>query len=320
MGVTRLELSAQGLGSARFALGPLNIAGNLLQALRLRPLAVDPVWRARSRQVIRDHDLRLLGLLGGGGPHGYAPDFVRPEPPSFDSSPDAACHAIATAAPERVRYEMAKVIGGSSWDDTPAGRAPRLLLDSLERGEAHLARRAADQMWVFWRHVLAPHWPRMREHLEHDVTRRATVIAREGAIGAITGLAPNLSWNDGGLDFRTASACGATLQPGAVVFVPCPFIERAVFCGGEPAGAPAPRLPLICYPAVPTAASPFTRELIGSTRTRVLAALDTPRTTADLAQWLHLSYSTVSYHLQILNRAGLVRRTRHSLEVRYQRH
>ena len=59
-------------------------------------------------------------------------------------------------------------------------------------------------------------------------------------------------------------------------------------------------------------------ELIGRTRARILAAVADPATTGEVAGRLRLSPSTVSYHLQILHRAGLVRRTRELRSVLYQ--
>ena len=36
------------------------------------------------------------------------------------------------------------------------------------------------------------------------------------------------------------------------MLAPSVFTDRAIFCGAEPPGAPAPRTPLIVYPAAPT--------------------------------------------------------------------
>lgn len=316
-GMIRVELGAEGLGKARFAVGPLNVAANLLHELRLRPRSIDARWRDRAGRTLRDHNLALLALLGGGGPRGYAPDFLRPEPFAFHTSPDTALHAVATASSERVRYEMTAALNGHAWDDSPGGGPPRLVLDALHRGEDHLARTAADQMDRFWQRVVAPHWPRLQAQLEEDVTARANMIARAGVTSAVTGISPNLAWREGGLDIHIG-AHELEISADAVIFVPCPFTIRASFGAGEPEGTPDPRTPLICYPALTTGGSPLTGELIGETRARLLAELTQPRTTSEIAARLHLSRSTVSYHLQILHRAGLLHRTRESLHVLYQ--
>lgn len=59
-------------------------------------------------------------------------------------------------------------------------------------------------------------------------------------------------------------------------------------------------------------------ELIGRTRARILDAAADPAATGEVADRLRLSPSTVSYHFQILRRAGLVRRTRYVRRVLYQ--
>ena len=51
----------------------------------------------------------------------------------------------------------------------------------------------------------------------------------------------------------------------------------------------------------------------------MLAELSQPRSTRELAERLYLSPATVSYHLQILHRAGRVQRARSSRTVLYQR-
>ncbi len=318
----RIGLGAHGLGRARFAISPLDAAEDLLFALGRAPRSLDVGWRAQAVEALSTRQLGLLAVVGSGGPIGYAPDFLRPEPASFETGLDTALHQVATASPERIRYELNGAIGGHSWDQNSAHKPPRLLLAALDRGEDHFARRLADELEQFWRAVIAPHWPGIRARLEADVTARATAIARSGLVDTVNLLAPNLAWRDGGLDFRlpTPGPHHMTIAADAVIFVPSAFANRAVFCAGEPEGAPDPRTPLIVYPAIPpeSARPRQVDELIGATRAQLLAELVQPRTTGELARRLYLSPSTVSYHLQILHRAGLIQRTRSSRNVLYQ--
>ncbi|MER7584494.1 winged helix-turn-helix domain-containing protein [Kitasatospora sp. NPDC097691] len=236
---------------------------------------------------------------------------------------DEALHRVATTPRERIRYELTAAVGGHSWGHTAADRPPRLLLDAMERGEEYLAQRVAVELEQFWHTALARHWPGIRARMEGDVAARATVIAQHGIAAAVDDLAPNLEWDDGALNVHLAIPGLPTshLDADAAIFVPSVFARRATFCGAEPPGAPAPRLPLIVYPVGPNDCLPAGRggELIGPTRTKLLAELAQPRTTGELAQRVHLSPATVSYHLQILHRAGLVQRTRRSRTVLYQR-
>jgi len=280
-------------------------------------------WQSLATQVLTQQRLGLLAVVARGGPLGYSPDFLRPEPQGFHTSLDDALHQVVTIPPERIAYELSAAIGGRSWDSGSVHRPPRLLLQALERGEGYVAQRIADEMARFWRGALAPAWPGIRVRLEADISARASAIARHGLADTLNRLAPNLEWRDGSLTVYLPpdSPFRWTLDADAVVLAPSVFTDRASFCAAEPPGAPAPRSPLIVYPAAPADCLTPSGEhqLIGATRAKVLAELSQPRSTTEVAQLVFLSPATVSYHLQVLHRAGLVTRTRRSRHVLYQR-
>ena len=60
-------------------------------------------------------------------------------------------------------------------------------------------------------------------------------------------------------------------------------------------------------------------DLLGGTRAALLARLTSPMSTGELSRDLHWSEPTVSYHLMILLRAGLVDRSRRGRQVFYRR-
>ncbi|MFJ7907255.1 ArsR/SmtB family transcription factor [Kitasatospora sp. NPDC096204] len=319
----RIRLGARGLGGVRFAVSPVGAAKDLLRLVGFSPATLTPQWRTRATDALSRHRLGLLAVVGGGGPLGYAPDFIRPEPPAFLTDIDTGLHQIATTPQERIRYELAGAVNGHAWDPGSGHPPPRQLLRALDRGEDHFAHRLADEMARFWHAALAPSWPAIRARLEADVTARASEIARSGLAEALNRLAPNLEWRDGELlvHMRTDSIHQLTLDADAVILTPSVFVDWALFCAGEPPGAPAPRTPLIVYPAAQADCLPPAQDhpLIGAMRRRLLAELSQPRSTTELAQRLYLSPATASYHLQILHRAGLVTRTRRSRHVLYQR-
>ncbi|MEU1286772.1 helix-turn-helix domain-containing protein [Kitasatospora sp. NPDC005856] len=318
----RIRLGARGLGGVRFAVSPVGSAKDLLRLVGYSPGTLTPSWRTRATDALSRHRLGLLAVVGGGGPLGYAPDFLRPEPPAFLTDIDTALHQIATTPQERIRYELAAAVNGHSWD--PGGHPPPpQLLRALDRGEDHFARRLADEMARFWHEALEPSWPAIRARLEADVAARAAEIARRGLAEVLNALAPNLEWRDGELivHLRTEGIHQLTLDADAVILTPSVFVDWALFCAGEPPGAPSPRIPLIVYPAAQVDCLPPEQDhpLIGATRLKLLAELSQPRSTTELARRLYLSPATVSYHLQLLHRAGLVTRTRRSRQVLYQR-
>lgn len=60
---------------------------------------------------------------------------------------------------------------------------------------------------------------------------------------------------------------------------------------------------------------PLLGSVLGHSRSTLLAGLDLPRTTSQLANRHHLSPSTISYHLSHPLRAGLVTRAREGSRV-----
>jgi DNA-binding transcriptional ArsR family regulator len=314
----RVELGSDTLARTRFALSPLHQAVTLLYHLKRAPAELPQSWRVQAERCLRDRRLSLLATVGPGGPHGYVPDFLTPEPLSFEPDLTSQLHHVATTPVERVRYEMASAIGGHPWrtDPGPAPSAP--MTTALRDGEESLAEHLADELEQFWHHVFAPRWPQLRDQLENDIAVRSDMIARLGFAGMVRELSPTIEWRDGGLDLHIPYH--GYLVADAAAFVPAAFTRRALHTV-DAEDAPGRRPLLISYPVL-TARVPQAQsadDLIGATRTRVLAELTEPISTGELAQRLELSPSTVSYHLQILNRAGLTRRSRRDQVVLYQR-
>jgi DNA-binding transcriptional ArsR family regulator len=224
---------------------------------------------------------------------------------------------VARTSIDRVQYEMSCVVNGHPWAGRPNGTASVQLASAVERGEQHFAGRVADELDQFCQSAITPRWPRLRARMEEDISGRMDVVARHGYGAMISGLAATTRWRDSGLDIDVAAR--GPVSASAVIFAPCPFTGRPMHCI-DTSDAPGHRTPLIAYPAInrPRVAAASLDELIGTTRARLLAELSTPRSTPELASLLYLSPSTVSYHLQILHRAGLTRRIRRSRRVLYQ--
>ncbi|CCH30976.1 helix-turn-helix domain-containing protein [Actinosynnema sp. NPDC047251] len=299
----RIELSAPALASARFGLSPLMEIGTVLNQWQGNR---DARWARAARDTVVRHDLRLLaGFLEHGG---YVPDFLNPLPAGYDADVEQELHAVATAAPEQVAAEVAGWVRGR----LPSGPRPRPVLDFLERGEAHFAHRAADELARFWAEFLSPRWPAVHRRLEADVDRRARTAAREGLGAVLGGLDGGTRWAGGALevsrpfDRDVRATTGLLLLPST--------LAGHVGVGVDPLGI---RPVHLVYPA--TATDHDLAGVLGHTRNALLLDLETPRTTAELARRHHLAQSTVSYHLGRLHRAGMLTRTRTGTAVRYQR-
>ena len=319
--LTRIELDARALGNVRFALSPLHTLTEALLLVRGAGASGRGGWARQIAQTLRVRRLALLATLFG-EPSDYVPDFVIPRPVSYEESVEAELHRVATARPERVREEIALLLHGGHGGhgvNGLGGAVPGPLLRALRRGERVLAEQVAAELAELWRYAVHPHWPTLRARMEADITHRARVMARQGMVSMLVGLHPWIEWD--GQQVRLAgpartpvrSATGLLLVPR--LFGPTPITVS---------GAEDRRQPLLMYPALPVPdaprpAAPAAHELLGTTRAALLADVGVPRSTEQLAERHDLSRSTVSYHLSVLHRGGLVTKTRHARRVLYQR-
>ena len=317
--VFRIRLGVRGLARTRFAISPLSEVFALLE-LVIRPESVPKARRPlmlRTRAALRRDDMPLLRALAVPG---YLPDLLTPQPDGPEPDVLAELRLVRSTPAARVRAEMTAVRDGRP----EAGLAPRplapVVADALSAGESHLTDLLASELELLWRLVLAAEWPAIRAALGADVNRRAGILAREGAASLLGGLHPSIGWQDGEIHiesrFTADVSCDDTLVlvPSAVSAHPVTLIDP---CRDDR------RPPVICYPAdvVPDGrrVDLSTQALLGATRASLLADLDAARTTTELATRHHLTPSAVSYHLGILNRSGLARRSRVGPRVLYQR-
>ena len=335
--MARITVHASGLVDWRFAISPLHATVGLLYFRARAPHAIPRQWFAAVSDAVSDRRLRVLALLTREGALGYLPDFLTPEPTAFEADPDDELHRVAAARADRVAYEMSHAIDGPSWaTGIPArrmSRRPAWLLDAVDRGERQLAEDLAGQLAHAWHTLVAPSWPTIRTQLEDDIAYRTRQLSQHGLARMLAGLSPAVSLAPGGLAMNLATSFYDGLDSGAdtgsgtgsdvgtgstVVLTPTAFGHRPVVTL-DPPGAPGRRAALIGYPSVTNVRAEPTRldELIGVTRAELLSELRTPQSTDQLAQRLHLSPSTVSYHLQILLRSGLAFRVRDARRVYY---
>jgi DNA-binding transcriptional ArsR family regulator len=321
------KLHGEGMIDWRFALSPLHATVDLLFFHYATPGGLPRQWHAAANDTLTDKRLRLLALLMREGGYGCIPNFLTPPPTTFEPDPQDETHDVAATPAGRVAFEMAHLINRSPWPATAAACAPPdrpvWALRALDRGEAKLAEDLAGQLALAYRLLIEPSWSRIRDRLEADVTRRTRDFARHGLTGMLAGLNPQTCPAPGALSLAMTTPVEATVDVnlgpnGAVVLIPSAFGRQSTLTI-DPPGIPDGRAAIIGYPSAVTAppGQPCLSELIGATRAEVLSELRTPQSTDHLARKLHLSRSTVSYHLQILFRAGLVLRVRDGHTVYY---
>jgi DNA-binding transcriptional ArsR family regulator len=244
---------------------------------------------------------------------GYLPDFLTPPATSPSARfPDELARLRATPALV-VRRELEHAY--RSRRRPPALRA---LLAQPRRA----ARRIAEAIESFWSAVLEPHWPRVRALLDADVAHRARRLAASGAAGLLGELHPQVRRRRELLEVATALDARVALEGRGLLLVPTVFFWHGV----APIIYP-PWQPTLIYPArglellwdEPAPRPEALARVLGRSRAVLLAELDRPRSTSDLAAALRLSAPAISQQLSALRAAALVGSARHGREVLYLR-
>jgi DNA-binding transcriptional ArsR family regulator len=223
---------------------------------------------------------------------------------------------LRATSPSRVAADIEREV--ANW----GGEVPPAYRPYLADPQATLAR-LADTLQAFWNAVFAPLWsPAMEPLLEREVLRLGAALATDGPPALLARLSHRLRYDEGGLRFVAIRPEG-TVEIGDRRLVVMPMV-----CGPDVllTSIARPHEVVVAYaasgvgvfwelvdirPAAPLA------DVLGQTRARVLAAVETPGTTADVAQQLQLTTSLVSHHLKALERASLVDGARFGRRVYY---
>lgn len=318
-----LTVDGAGLARSRFAVSPLHEVVATLLPWGLQPAPDADPWVARARRVLRRARLPLLSELALEGP-GYVPDFLNPYPSGPSPSVEEELERVRRTPPERVLSELEALRVGRPRNGLAGSELPEGVRRAMAQGGAHVARQAADELRRYWELAFAPHWEAAKAALDAEVGRCAGVLAGYGAARLFNSLHSEIEWAEGTL--RVGSRLRIALPVSMVVVVPSLVMPRPGVAVDPTRDEDRP--PMLIYPlrdkAVTGAIAPVVpstemAQLLGPTRAGLLAALTQPASTAQLAARHFLSPATVSYHLGVLHRAGLITRTRAGRSVLYRR-
>ncbi|MFD0573191.1 hypothetical protein ACFQ0T_33140 [Kitasatospora gansuensis] len=277
-------------------------------------------WGPMVRDALREHRLTLLHSLFSGSWR-YLPDFLQPQPQSHEESMERELHGVATTDPGRIAAELTLMLAGSAKLRLAGGSAQRPLLEAMECGEQAFAGQAAAELHQLWEAVVSPQWSSLRARAENDIAHRIQTVGRYGLGNGLEALDPCISWHDDHLRIA-ADFHGTVADPPTLTLMPAVF-SRVLHSMIDPLDEREDRrTPILAYPALPLPGSdrppsPPVGDLIGETRALLLADLATARTTTELAERHRLASSTVSYHLGVLFRSGMLTRTRADHRVLY---
>jgi DNA-binding transcriptional ArsR family regulator len=310
--VVRFVFSVPDLARTRFAVSPIWEAIRSLVALR------DPSTAALHLPWLRSLSGRLDGIalepvVALIPPRGYFPDFLTPPPPGPLGRIDDDLAALRRTPVKQIRHDIElfreqhpRLHVSQAWLDHPR-REVRSLADAVE---------------AFWKRALEPAWPRIRAFLDADIAHRARRLAQGGPAELFADLHPGVTWADDHVDVTSDREATIELRGSGLVLMP------SAFQWARPATTDLePWQPTLIYPARGIAtlwdqgahAPDGLARLLGATRATVLADLDAPRSTTDIAQRLSISPATASHHLTTLRDAGLITARREGRTMLYVR-
>jgi DNA-binding transcriptional ArsR family regulator len=308
--MVRYDFGIDDLARTRFAISPMWETAAAIRALRNPSLiSLHLPWVKRIRDEIRDLDLSLAwGLLPR---KGYIADFLTPPPSTPLADFEEELELVRTTSPDQVRRDVGILLR----DGAPrAGLQP--YLDDPRASVEGLA----DLLERFWRRALEPDWGRIQSLLEADLLYRSRRLTEGGVELLFSDLHSHVAWNEDRLEIEMNCAVHVALEGRGLLLVPTAFS-----CHKPSAMTAEPWQPTVVYPARGVAllwesAEPAPEALakvLGRSRAMLLADLDAPRTTTDLASRLEMTPGGVSQHLTALRDSGLVSAQRNGRQVLY---
>jgi DNA-binding transcriptional ArsR family regulator len=307
------RFDTESLTRLRFAISPMFEVTRSAKALKdPAAAALHLPWMERALPKLDGLDLAPLLALQD-APF-YNPDFVNPPPSSPLVEFEDEIETMLATPDEQIVAEVRYAYRGERLPAVlkPFVAEPRTAIEDL-----------AMLMREYWQRCHAEHWPRLRSLLEHDVLYRSRQIADGGTARLFCDLADGVSWSDGVLNVGGSCDGELDLDKRGLLLMPSVFVWPKVTALTQ-----EPWQPTLVYPArgigmlwspEESSAPDALERLVGRTRAALLSALDSPRSTTELAGELGLSAGGVSQHLGVLRDAGLVCGRRVARSVLYLR-
>ena len=312
------EFRLEDLARTRFAISPMwEVVASLRRLRDPSQAGIHLPWINELRDG-RLKDVDLSAALRLSPPRGYVPDFMTPPPSTPLARFEDEIELLRSTPPSQVRNDLRIYRRDSRVKVLPAP------LEPFERSPTRAVKRLATELERYWHIAIEPHWPRIRALLEADIAHRAKQLTEGGPAALFDDLHPAITWSDPILDVELPfKGHVADLHGRGLLLLPSAFAWM-----GPAVITEEPWQPTLIYPARGVATLWETGErrtpeavarVIGSTRAALLAELDAPRTTTDVARLLDITPGGASQHLTALRAAGLAAARREGRTVLYVR-
>lgn len=240
------------------------------------------------------------------------PSFLHPSVPRGDRSLERSLDQLHETPAQTVREDITREFGGrvpAHW--AGAARHPRRWVGDVAAAIAAVGT-ASDLLWR-----------RARPLLEREIERVGRAVVLGAVDGLLSSLAPRLAYRRGSLCFTDIEDGAYDLAGRRLILVPTlsgPRLLSSNFDASDAAwiGYPLPGLGELWHDPQPRSPGPRddAERVLGTRRAALLRCLRTPATMRELAARLGCAPSTLTFHCQKLEAAGLVQRERRGRSVR----
>ncbi|WP_285751684.1 ArsR family transcriptional regulator [Lentzea sp. NBRC 105346] len=206
--------------------------------------------------------------------------------------------------------EVLQAASGGSWLPSLGTTSP--WLRSFARGDARARMELRTALHNYHRLRLAPAWNQTVQTFDAEIRSRARHAFTDGLGAVLAKLHPAIRWEAPVLHVESSWEGDVHLNGRGLLVVP------SVNAAGPAAALFSGAQPILCYPVTATETTEVSLEgALGRTRTEVLRALTTERSTTDLARHVGISLPTASQHATALRCAGFVSTQRDGRAVKH---
>jgi DNA-binding transcriptional ArsR family regulator len=323
--VIEVEFTAVDYRRIRFACSAVGEAVKSLRVLSAgRRSGLHGRWLSWVGTTDIAHQVDLALLTTVVRPQGYLPDFLGPLPPSRHVGFAEGLAQVAATPIDVVRHELSHLAAHAVAQQGPNRDQRATLIEHLLGDPDRALRRIVEELERYWLLAIEPHWPRIHALLRADLAYRLEELGSGGAERLFASLHPSVAFRGDLLTVVKYYQGRVQLRGRGLMLVPSAFAWPDVLIstadpqpsltygsrglgtlwetGGTPPGTDAPLA-----------------AVLGTARANILALLELPMSTTQLATQLNATPPTVNAHLKALHRAGIVTSRHDGRVVLYRR-